>query len=145
MRWHRGTTQGPLHRSAGPPVSARTSPVVEAVVGAAFWPQSWLPGVRADLAMGRRKESHVWSTSHLRFIHAVHGASSFEKSSRLDRATGLKSTCFLSTYYVLALKAHSFTDSSPKTPSQGFFLFLLFLLCVPLLQILESLFYTYMY
>ena len=62
-------------------------------MGAAFWPQSWLPGVRGDLAMGKRKESQAWSTSHLRFIHEVHGASSFEKSSRLDRTTGLKSTC----------------------------------------------------
>ena len=30
--------------------------------------------------------------------------------------TGLKSTCFLSTYYVLALKAHSFIDSFPQNP-----------------------------
>ena len=64
-------------------------------MGAAFWPQSWLPGVRSDLAMGRRKESQVWSTSHLCFIHAVHAASSLEKSSRLDRANRIEIDLFL--------------------------------------------------
>lgn len=87
-RWHRGTMQGPLLGPAAPPVSARTSPAVGAEAGAAFWPLSWLPG--DDVTWEQEEgESQAWATSHLCSVLV----SSFEKSSKLKRGTGLKLAC----------------------------------------------------
>lgn len=64
-RWHRGTMQGPLLGQAEPPASAQTSPVVGAMVGAAFPLLSWLPG---DRLPGRWREERESSLVHLLYF-----------------------------------------------------------------------------
>lgn len=95
LRWHHGTMKGPLLGPVGPSVSARTSPVVGAVVGAAFWPLSWPPREEGVTWGQQRGESQAWFAFHFCPVFAAHGASSFEKPSRLDRATGLNWLKFL--------------------------------------------------
>lgn len=58
-RWHHGTMQGPLLGSAGPPASARTSPVVGAMAGAAFRLRSWLPGEQLPGSRREKRESRL--------------------------------------------------------------------------------------
>lgn len=72
LRWHRGTTQGPLHSQLvhlclNEPVQSWRQ------WWGSLWPQSWLPGMRADLAMGKEeRESCV-----VHFPPSLHSCSSW--------------------------------------------------------------------